>query len=399
MSSHTDVRLGPLTVPLVDGLPELGTAPEPLPAPADVRTMKILVADDSPFNVALLTRVLGNWGFENVRSTTRSADVAGLMDTWKPDLLMLDLQMPAPDGFQIMRDLVGTGDPVSVPILVLTADTTIETRRRALSLGATDFTCKPFDFEEVCLRARNMLTVRRAELRLEDQNANLERMVAERTEALGRAHLDMLRHLAIVAEYRDEDTHLHTERVGNTAALLAAALGIAEDQVDLVRQAAQLHDIGKVAIPDEILLKPGPLTPAEFEIVKTHTTAGARILAGAESEPLKFAETVALTHHERWDGTGYPSGLAGTAIPLISRLVAVADVFDALTHSRPYKQAMPLAEALSEMRRHTGTHFDPAVFAAFETLDHRALVGDVDDMACEVEGVGRGVVDSSTSVA
>jgi putative two-component system response regulator len=349
--------------------------------------MRILVADDSPFNVALLTRVLGDWGFENILSTTNSGAVNGLMETWSPDLLMLDLQMPPPDGFQIMRDLASTDDPVSVPILVLTADTTIETRRRALSLGATDFTCKPFDFEEVCLRARNMLTVRRAELRLEEQNANLERMVAERTEALGRAHLDMLRHLAIVAEYRDEDTHLHTERVGNTAALLAAALGIDAPQIALIRQAAQLHDIGKVAIPDEILLKPGPLTPEEFDIVKTHTTAGARILAGAESESLKFAETIALTHHERWDGTGYPDGLAGTAIPLISRLVAVADVFDALTHSRPYKDAMPLEAALSEMRRHTGTHFDPAVFAAFEALDHAALIGDLKDGVREIGDV------------
>ncbi|MBJ7328389.1 MAG: response regulator [Solirubrobacteraceae bacterium] len=343
----------------------------------DVRSMRVLVADDAPFNVELLVRILRGWGFEEIKSTTDSSAIEGLVQRWRPDLLMLDFQMPAPDGFEVMRRIRQTEfDSIRMPIIMLTADTTIETRRRALSLGADDFLCKPFDFEEVCLRASNILRARQLEVALAEKNAELEDSVAERTEALERAHMEMLERLARVAEYRDDDTHHHTERVGRIAAQLAAVLGLDAEEVELIRQAAPLHDIGKVAIPDPVLLKPGKLTRDEFELVKTHTTIGGRILAGAGSAPLRLAATIATTHHERWDGQGYPSGLSGKQIPLQSRIVMVADVFDALTHERPYKDAMPIPEALVEMRAMTGTFFDPWVMRAFEGLDHVALISD-----------------------
>lgn len=354
-------------------------APSPVTGPAseDVRTMRVLVADDAPFNIALLLRLLKDWGFQEIRTTTDSSTVEDLVESWQPDLLMLDLQMPAPDGFEVMRRLKAgrSASSVPMPILMLTADTTIETRRRALALGATDFLCKPFDFEEVCLRASNLLRTRRLELRLAEQNIQLESFVAKRTEALERAHLDMLGHLARVAEYRDDDTHHHTERVGHTAALLGEAVGLGADHVTVLRRAAELHDIGKVAIPDRILLKPDKLTPEEFEVVKTHTTAGADILAGSSSAYLEMAASIALSHHERWDGSGYPVGLSGQDIPIESRIVMVADVFDALTHERPYKTAMTVEEALVQMRSQTGTFFDPWLMSAFELLDHERLVG------------------------
>lgn len=338
--------------------------------------MRVLVADDSPFNVALMLRILRDWGYRDIRTTTDSSTVDGVVAAWDPDLLMLDLQMPPPDGFEVMRRLAASRSAtrVPMPVLMLTADTSIETRRRALALGATDFLCKPFDAEEVCLRASNLLRTRRLEQELAAHNTMLETFVALRTDALERAHLDMLGHLARVAEYRDDETHHHTERVGRTAALLGAAVGLDEDRVAMLGRAAELHDIGKVAIPDSILRKPGKLTDEEFDVIKRHTTAGADILAGSTSGYLEMASVIALSHHERWDGRGYPAGLSGRDIPLESRVVMVADVFDALTHERPYKGAMPVAEALTLMREQTGTFFDPWLMSAFERLHHHDLV-------------------------
>ncbi len=342
----------------------------------DVRSSRVLIVDDSSFNIALLDRILRAWGFREIESTTDSTAVEGLVGTWDPDLLMLDLQMPAPDGFEIMRRLASSNaaPTVPMPILMLTADTSIETRRRALALGASDFLCKPFDASEVCLRAHNLLRTRRLELELATHNAELELFVTRRTAALERAHLDMLGHLARVAEYRDDDTHHHTERVGRIAMLVGARIGLDEQRVEILGRAAELHDIGKVAIPDSILHKPGKLTDDEFEIMKGHTVAGAEILAGSSSEYLEMAAVIALSHHERWDGGGYPAGISADEIPLESHIVMIADVFDALTHERPYKEAMSVPDALRLMREQTGSFFDPLLMAAFEGLCHRELV-------------------------
>jgi putative two-component system response regulator len=340
-----------------------------------IHGMRILAVDDQRPNVVLLERLLATWGFTQVRTTTDSKQVLELVDGWSPDLLLLDLQMPAPDGFELMAALGDGAGAARLPILVLTADITVETRRRALSTGASDFVSKPFDLDEVRLRVGNLLETRRLQAELTQYAELLEARVRQRTRDLEQSRLEVLERLALAAEYRDDDTYRHTERVGRATAVLARRLGLSAEEAGLLRRAAPLHDIGKVAVPDSILLKPGRLTVDEFEVMKEHATAGARILGGSASPLLQMAEVIARSHHERWDGTGYPAGLAGEAIPLHGRLVALTDVFDALTHARPYKEAMPVQEALREMDRMTGTHFDPRIKAAFDELDHLALAG------------------------
>jgi putative two-component system response regulator len=201
--------------------------------------------------------------------------------------------------------------------------------------------------------------------------------ITEQRDALRQLHaarLDDLKRLSLVAEYRDDETNRHTERVGQVAALTAAALGLDGESVWTLMQAAPLHDVGKIGVPDRLLLKPGPLTAAEREEMQAHTAIGASILAGSDFSVLRMGREIALTHHERWDGCGYPAGLRGEQIPIAGRIVAVADAFDAMTHPRPYKAAIPVAAALDELRRCSGSQFDPGVVGAFLTLDHRALV-------------------------
>jgi cyclic di-GMP phosphodiesterase len=201
--------------------------------------------------------------------------------------------------------------------------------------------------------------------------------VAQRTRDLEQARLEILNRLALAAEYRDDDTQEHAWRIGRTCALLALAVGLPEGEAELIRRAAPLHDIGKIGIPDAILLKPGRLSGAEFGVIKTHTTIGAEILSGSRSPLLVLAERIARTHHERWDGRGYPRGLAGEQIPLAGRIVAVADVFDALTHQRPYKEAWPVQQAVSEVLAQAGAQFDPRLVDAFSRLDHSTLLRSV----------------------
>jgi putative two-component system response regulator len=241
---------------------------------------------------------------------------------------------------------------------------TAETKKRALSLGAKDFVTKPFDVTEVLLRIKNLLETRSLHLLFEGHNHILQGELQKRTGQLEHAQMETLERLALAAEFRDDDTGEHTQRVGRMAAMLAQSMGFDPGQVEIIRRAAPLHDIGKIGIPDGILLKPGRLTPEEFERIKTHTTMGARMLAGSGFSVLQMAEVIALTHHERFNGTGY-SHLEGEAIPLPGRIVAVADVFDALTHERPYKAAWPVVDAIEEIERESGRQFDPAVVGGF----------------------------------
>jgi PAS domain S-box-containing protein len=213
-----------------------------------------------------------------------------------------------------------------------------------------------------------------AEEQLAHGAKGLEAMVAERTRELEEAHTDTLQRLAVVAEYHDHETALHTRRVGTTAAELANCLGLGAEQVKLIDDAAPLHDVGKLGIPDRILLKPAKLTTKEYAVMRTHTALGERVLAGSNAPVLRMAAVIAASHHERWDGSGYPLGLAGEAIPLVGRIVAVADVFDALTHDRPYKPAWPVAHAVAEIQREAGSQFDPRVVAAFLVL-HSHVTG------------------------
>jgi len=230
--------------------------------------------------------------------------------------------------------------------------------------------------------ARDVTARKEAEAAIATYRERLEREVLERTSELQQrtleleeSRLETLRRLALAAEFRDDETFAHTERVGRAAEQLARRLGLAEAEVVLIRQAAPLHDVGKLGISDRILLKPGKLTAAEFDEVRKHPAAGARILAGSGSDVLQLAERIALSHHEWWDGSGYPAGLAGEQIPLCARIVALADVYDALTHTRPYKEAWPIDRSVAEIRALSGRQFDPRVVAAFEQLDPHELAG------------------------
>jgi PAS domain S-box-containing protein len=239
-----------------------------------------------------------------------------------------------------------------------------------------EWTSRPdYDANLMYAVARDVTERKQAEEIVADHQALLERMVAERTAQLEEARWETLRCLALAAEYRDDQTYEHTQRVGRTSALLAEQLGLDAHFCTLIRHASPLHDVGKVGMPDSILLKPGKLTPEEMEIVRGHSAAGARILSGSSSDLLKLAEEIALTHHEWWDGNGYPNRQTGEEIPLSGRIVAVADVFDALTHQRPYKPAWSVADAVREMYRLTGSQFDPAVIDAFKQLDPDQLAG------------------------
>ena len=331
-------------------------------------TARILIVDDQPSNVLLLEGILDEEDYTDYRSLTDSRQTQGVFLEYEPDLILLDLQMPYLDGFEVMKQLrtcIRAGD--FLPILVLTADITSEAKRRALSEGAMDFLTKPFDAMEVILRIRNLLQTRVLHLQLQNQNQILDQKVRERTSELEETQIEILERLALAAEYRDDATGEHTKRVGQTSGQLAHALGLPTSEVELIRRAAPLHDVGKIAIPDSILLKPGKLTPEEFKQMKTHTTLGAKMLSGGRFPLLQMAEEIALTHHERWDGTGYMM-LQSEAIPIAGRIVAVADVFDALTHERPYKHAWPQQEAIEEIKRQSGQHFDPQVAKAFLKL-------------------------------
>jgi putative two-component system response regulator len=326
---------------------------------------RILIVDDQPSNVMLLEGILQEEDFTSYRSITDSREVIPAFIDFLPDLVLLDLQMPYLDGFAVMKQLqacVAPGD--FLPILVLTADITPEAKRRALTEGALDFLTKPFDATEVILRIKNLLQTRSLHLQLQKQNQVLDEKVRERTADLEATQVEILERLALAAEYRDDDTGEHTKRVGEMTARIAEALGWPQVEVELIRRAAPLHDVGKIAIPDSILLKPGKLTPQEFERMKMHTTLGAKMLSGGRFPLLQLAEEIARTHHERWDGSGY-IGLHEEAIPMAGRMVTVADVFDALTSKRPYKEAWTISDAVEEIQRQSGHQFDPSVVEAF----------------------------------
>jgi putative two-component system response regulator len=337
----------------------------------------ILIVDDQDNNVRILERMLGKAGYEPPASTTDPRRALGLFLEHRPDLVLLDLHMPHLDGFGVLEQLRPyNGEGTYLPILVLTADITPEAKQKALSMGAKDFLAKPFDGVEVLLRIKNLLEARFLYLELQQQNESLERKVRERTRELEAAQVEILERLALAAEFRDDATKEHTRRVGDLSARLAARLGLPPDVVELIRRAAPLHDLGKIGIPDRVLLKLDRLSSEEFDLVKTHTAAGAHILSGSGFALLQLAEQIALTHHEHWDGNGYTAGVKGEDIPLASRIVAVADVFDALTHARPYKSAWEVADAVAEIERQRGRKFDPHVVDAFlEMLREDGAVG------------------------
>ncbi len=340
----------------------------------DAVDARIVVVDDQPGNLAVLRRLLSHAGYRNVNAIEDPEEAVDACRRQPPDLMLLDLHMPVLDGFGVLAALqTARADEGHFPVIILTADTAMDSRLRALSAGADDFLSKPLDPLETLLRVKNQLETRDLQQMLLNDRARLEVTVQERTADLELARTEVLQRLALASEYRDDETQEHAQRIGLMSALVARGAGCDEEQVRLIERAASLHDIGKIAVPDAILLKPGRLTQEEFAAMKEHTTRGAEILAGSSSPLLQLAEVIARSHHERWDGTGYPEGLAGERIPRAARMVSLVDVFDALVHDRPYKQAWPVAEALAEIRRGSGTQFDPELLEIFMTLDHDQL--------------------------
>lgn len=328
------------------------------------RDARILIVDDEDANIEILQRILTRAGLTRIKSTTDSRQAASLYVEYRPDLILLDLHMPHLDGLEVMDQLNDIAEASYLPILILSGDLTPEARRDALSRGAKDFVNKPFMQDELLLRIKTLLETRLLYIQIQSQNQLLEAKVRERTRELVEAQIEIIERLAIAAEFRDDNTGQHTQRVGQMSALLARQLGLPDSQVSLIGRAAPLHDVGKIGVPDTILMKRGKLTRAEFDIVKQHTVIGARILSGGKFPLLRLAEEIAFSHHERWDGDGY-AGMRGTDVPLAGRIVAVADVFDALTQQRPYKRAWPVAEAIAEIDRQRERQFDAGVVDAF----------------------------------
>ncbi len=335
---------------------------------SQIRQSRILIVDDEAVNVKLLEKMLKNSGYTDITSTLSSVECLKLYADLEPDIVLLDINMPELDGFAVMEKLKGieTGD--YLPVLVLTAQIDRDTKLRALELGAMDFVTKPFDNIEVLNRIRNILQVRMLNKEISNQNQLLEEKVRKRTEELELTQLEIVRRLGRAAEYRDNETGYHIIRMSKFSQMLGLAAGMGQRDSELLLNASPMHDIGKIGIPDSILLKPGKLNSEEWEIMKTHAEIGAEILSGHHSPLLKMASDIALTHHEKWDGSGYPRGLRGEDIPLVGRIVAIADVFDALTSERPYKTAWQVSDAIAEINRGAGSHFDPSLVEHFNSI-------------------------------
>ncbi|MFD0587405.1 HD-GYP domain-containing protein [Paenibacillus sp. GCM10027627] len=327
---------------------------------------KILIVDDQEYNISLLERILGRAGFQHIFSTMDPHQIGQMLIDVDPDIILLDLHMPGMDGIQslkLIREQIGEDN--YLPVLMLTADVTPKAKQEGLQAGVNDFLTKPYDRNEVVLRITNLLKTRDLHKQLQRHNLLLEERVQQRTEQLQQAKLEILQLFGRAAEYRDDMTGMHTQRVGELSNMIALELGLPQRVVEQISMAAPLHDIGKIGIPDVILLKPGRFEEEEFEHMKRHTTIGASILEGSSFDVLKMAELIARSHHEKWDGTGYPQQLRGDDIPIEARIVALADFYDALTHERPYKKAWTSEEAIAEIENQSGRHFDPSVVQAF----------------------------------
>jgi putative two-component system response regulator len=335
----------------------------------------ILVVDDDMDGLVLLERLLRKNGCTRILTSPDPAKAISLYMDSTPDLVLLDFHMPGMNGVQFMRScrkLDPDGD--FVPFIVMTGDMSLQSKGEALEAGANDFLDKYAQDLEITLRIKNFLRTRHLHLSVQRHNLTLEQEVKARTKSLEESQDEIVQRLALAAEHRDDATSKHVDRVGNYAAELTLALGIEGEAVDLVRRSAKLHDVGKLGIPDSILHKPGALTPEERATMQTHTVIGDRILANGTSPIVRAAQVIARSHHEKWDGSGYPDRLAGEAIPRLGRIVAVADVFDALVTERPYKEAFHPSVALEIIKEESGKHFEPQLVEAFLSISFATLV-------------------------
>jgi putative two-component system response regulator len=339
-----------------------------MPTLNELHNAKILIVDDQEANVKLLEHILTGSGYTDVTSILDSRRVFELYRQNRYDLILLDLNMPHMDGFAVMEALKVIERDGYVPVLVITAEPA--KKLRALESGARDFLSKPYDHVEVLTRIRNMLEVRLLHKELHNYNDILEQLVQQRTIALRNSYREAIFTLTAAAEHKDEDTGLHIQRIGFYCQEMARRLGMGRKFCDEIYYASPMHDIGKMAIPDHILLKPCGFTEEEWDIMKTHTLAGAEILANKTSPYLQMGAEIALSHHERWDGSGYPNKLKGEGIPLAARIMTICDVYDALRSKRPYKSAFDHARAVEVIVKGDGRtlpeHFDPSILDTFK---------------------------------
>ena len=342
------------------------------------RIRRILVVDDESSNRDLLTKMLKALGYY-VDSAIDGLKALDQLKQFGYDLILLDVMMPGMDGFEVVRKIRSGTEYKDIPICMVTGLAGREDRLRAVEAGANDFIVKPFDMMELKIRTHSMLVEKESREALKRYQAELEETVAKRTEALQHAlqakeeaqrktylaQLETIERLALAAEHRDKETSFHIKRVSRYSHMIAIKLGLSPEECELILNATPMHDVGKIGIPDAILLKAGKLSHSEFEIMKKHTEIGAIILSGSSSDLLRAGEIIARSHHERWDGSGYPLGLSGEDIPLWGRITALADVFDALTSKRPYKDAYSNEMAVQIMKEAGGVFFDPRLLDIF----------------------------------
>ncbi|MDK2980918.1 MAG: cyclic di-GMP phosphodiesterase [Chloroflexota bacterium] len=317
----------------------------------------VLIVDDTPENIDILVGILKEQYQLKVATGGRAAlDI--LAEKHKPDLVLLDIMMPEIDGYQVCQTIKADPAARKIPVIFVTAMDDEEDETKGFAYGAVDYITKPVSPPIVLARVATQLA-------LYDQKNHLEELVQERTAEIYDTRLEIVRRLGIAAEYKDNETGQHILRMSQYCKLVGREYGLSTEEQTLLLNASPMHDVGKIGIPDRILLKPGKLDPDEWEVMKTHTTIGGLIIGDHSSELLQTARMIALSHHERWDGTGYPNGLKGENIPIYGRIAAIADVFDALTSERPYKHAWSVEDAVEEIKRGDGTHFDPGIVEAF----------------------------------
>ena len=334
---------------------------------ADILNSSVLIVDDMEYNIQIVERMLRGAGYTRISTTTDPKTVCGLHRQNRYDLILLDIQMPGMDGFEVMEGLREIEAGGYLPVIVITA--VPDNNLRALQAGAKDFIVKPFDLAEVLARVHNMLEVRLLQKELRQYNLLLEEKVMERTAALRSSYQETIFAMTRAAEFRDENTGSHVQRISYYSRELAERLGLGQDFQGQIFLASPMHDIGKLCIPDHILLKTERLTADEWEIMKGHSALGAKILGRGQSPYLQMGAEIALNHHEHYNGGGYPAGRAGEAIPLAARIVTLCDVYDSLRSKRPYKTAIDHAQSMEIIRWGDGRtrpdDFDPTIFEAF----------------------------------